>query len=112
MTFADKSVKLLGWGSLVFGAWGIVDPKGLTGLMGDDPEIGRMLGVRDVVVGLTLLGATGPIPLAMRLASDIHDAVRLRERSPLVALSALAVAAWGATALAGSLRPRENRRFA
>lgn len=106
MTFVGSSVKLFGVGSVAFGAWGLVHPKSLTGLLGDDPELGRMLGARDMVVGLALLAAPGfatPLPLAMRLASDLHDAIRLRERSPLVALGAAAIALWGAAALVGSL---------
>jgi hypothetical protein len=105
MKFVDGSVKLFGWGSIAFGAWGLLHPKSLTELLGDDPELGRLLGARDMVVGLALLRAAGPLPLAMRLASDLHDAVRLRERSPMVALGAAAIALWGAAALAGRLMP-------
>jgi hypothetical protein len=105
MNFVDGSVKLFGVGSVAFGVWGLIDPRSLTGLLGDDPELGRLLGARDMVVGLALLSARrAPLPLAMRLASDLHDAIRLRERSPLVALGAAAIAVWGAAALAGSLR--------
>lgn len=103
MAFVDRSVKLFGWGSLGFGAWGLIDPQGLTGLMGDDPELGRLLGVRDAVVGLVLLRSTAPLGLALRLASDLHDAIRLRHRSPLASLGASAIALWGAGALVASL---------
>jgi hypothetical protein len=104
MKFVDGSVKLFGVGSVAFGAWGLIHPNSLTGLLGDDPEWGRMLGARDMVVGLALLTASrSAMPLAMRLASDLHDAIRLRERSPLVALGAAAIALWGAAALGGSL---------
>ena len=72
--------------------------------MGDDPEIGRLLGVRDTIVGAALLKVPGPLPLGMRLVSDLHDAIRLRRRSPRTALGAVAVALWGAAALAGSDR--------
>jgi hypothetical protein len=103
MTFVNGSVKLLGWGSLGFGAWGLIDPKSLTGLMGDDPELGRLLGVRDSIVGLVLLGRAARLGLAMRLASDLHDAIRLRERSPVASAGASMIALWGAAALVGSL---------
>ncbi|MEO8258170.1 MAG: hypothetical protein ABI868_12560 [Acidobacteriota bacterium] len=103
MNFVDGSVKLFGLGSLAFGVWGVVHPRSLTGLMGDDPDLGRMLGARDLIVGAMLLRGGGPLALGMRLASDLHDAIRLRERSPGVALGAAAVAVWGAAALAGSL---------
>ena len=103
MKFVDASVKLFAFGSLAFGAWGVIHPKSLTGLLGDDPELGRLLGARDLVVGAALLKMAGPLPLAMRMASDLHDAIRLRERSPMVALGAAAVALWGAAALVGSL---------
>jgi hypothetical protein len=108
MAFVDTSVKLLGWGSLAFGAWGLIHPRSLTGVMGDDPELGRLLGLRDAIVGVALIEGSGPLPLAMRAASDLHDAVRLRQQSPWVALGALAITAWGAAALAGSLAERDN----
>jgi hypothetical protein len=103
MKFVDRSIKLFALGSLAIGAWGLIHPKSLTALMGDDPELGRLLGARDLVVGVALLKIAGPLPLAMRMASDLHDAIRLRQRSPLVALGAAAVALWGAAALAASL---------
>ena len=103
MTFVDASVKLFAIGSLAFGTWGLIHPKSLTGLLGDDPELGRLLGLRDAVVGVALLRFAGPLPLALRMASDLHDAVRLRERSPVVALGAATIALWGAAAVAGSL---------
>jgi hypothetical protein len=103
MGLVHRSVKLLAWGSLAFGAWGLIHPKSLTGLMGDDPEFGRLLGVRDAVVGVALLAGSGPTPLIMRLASDLHDAIRLRRRSPMAAAGAAVVACWGAAALANRL---------
>jgi hypothetical protein len=103
MRFVDGSVRLFGWGSVAFGAWGLINPKSLTGLLGDDPRWGRLLGARDMVVGVALLTTAGPLPLTMRLASDLHDAIRLRERSPIVALGAAAIALWGAAALAGTI---------
>lgn len=103
MRFVDTSVKLFGLGSVVFGAWGLIHPASLTGLLGDDPALGRRLGARDMVVGLALLTAAAPVPLAMRLACDVHDAIRLRQRSPLVAFGAAVIAVWGAAALVGSL---------
>ena len=96
-------------GSLAFGIWGLIHPKSLTGLLGDDPGLGRPLGLRDAVVGVALLKFDGPLPLAMRIASDLHDAVRLRERSPVVALGAAVVALWGAAAVAGSLVADRHR---
>jgi hypothetical protein len=110
MRFVDGSVTLLGWGSLAFGVWGLIDPGSLTGMMGDDPALGRRLGARDTVVGVTLLTVRGPLPLAMRLASDLHDAIRLRKRSPLVALGAAAISLWGAAALFSSLSTSRQER--
>lgn len=103
MTFVDASVKLFGWGSVVIGTWGLIHPKSLTGLFGDQPELGRLLGARDVAVGMALLTIPGPLPLGMRMASDLHDAIRLRQRSPLVAAGAALVALWGAGALVGCI---------
>jgi hypothetical protein len=108
MRFVDGSVRLFAVGSVAFGAWGLIHPRSLTELLGDDPELGRLLGARDMVVGLALFKSSGPLPLAMRLASDLHDAIRLRERSPMVALGAAAIAVWGAAALAGSLFSRQQ----
>ena len=109
MRFVNASVKLMAMGSLAFGAWGLIHPKSLTGLLGDDPELGRLLGMRDAVVGVALLKFAGPWPLALRMASDLHDASRLRERSPVVALGAAAIALWGAAAVAGTLVADRNR---
>jgi len=102
MTFADASVRLLALGSLAFGTWGLIAPRSLTDLMGDDPSIGRLLGARDLVLGLALLAWPGAVTLTARVVADASDAVRLRERSPRVALGAAAITAWGVAALAAS----------
>ena len=109
MRFVTTSRQLLGWGSLAFGIWGLVAPKSLTSLLGDDPDVGRWLGARDAVVGVGLLGTKGPAPVALRLASDLHDAVRLRHRSPIVALGAAGFALWGAAALTGEIQATRAR---
>ena len=98
MTFVTYSARLLGLGSLVFGGWGLIHPTSLTMLLGDDPSLGRVLGARDAIVGVGLLASGGPVPLALRTVSDLHDAYRLRQRSPLVALGAAGVALWGGLA--------------
>jgi hypothetical protein len=103
MKFVDVSIDLFALGSVAIGTWGLVHPRSLTALLGDDPELGRFLGARDLAVGVALLKMTGPLPLAMRMASDLHDAVRLRERSPVVALGAAVFALWGAAALCSNL---------
>jgi len=110
MGFARTSARVLGWGSVAIGIWGLVHPKSLTRLLGDDPELGRCLGVRDALVGLALLKVPGPLPLGLRLASDLHDAVRLRHRSPTVALGAAGVAVWDSSALAVDLMSNEGDR--
>src|SRR5690242_14933610 len=99
MKFVNSSVQFLGWGSLAIGIWGLVHPRSLTGLIGDDPDLGRPLALRDAVVGVGLLTTGGTWPLAFRIASDVQDAIRLRRRSPIIALGAAAVAAWGVAAL-------------
>jgi hypothetical protein len=105
MTFVRASRRLLGWGSVAFGMWGLVHPRSLTSLMGDDPKVGRWLGFRDTVVGAALLGTSAPWPVGLRLAADVHDAIRLRKRSPGVALGAAGFAAWGAATLAAGVAP-------
>jgi hypothetical protein len=102
-----RSRQILGIGSLVFGAWGLVHPRSLTDLMGDDPGVGRLLGLRDTLVGVALLMYNDPGPLIARMLSDMSDAVRLRDRSPAVAAGALAFAAWsGITAATLANAPR------
>ena len=101
MKFVDTSLKLFGWGSVAIGVWGLIHPKSLTAVMGDDPELGRTLAFRDLVVGVALLKSATPWPLALRISSDVQDAVRLRERSPKVAAGAAGVATWGAVAMVG-----------
>ena len=103
MKFVDTSVKLLGWGSVAIGVWGLIHPKSLTVLMGDDPDLGRPLALRDAVVGVALLKSGKSWALALRVANDVQDAFRLRRRSPMIALGAAAVVAWGVTALAGRM---------
>ena len=98
MDYVSASRRLLGWGSLFFGGWGLIHPESLTRLMGDDPKLGPALGVRDTVVGLLLLGNAGPAPLLARAASDASDAIRLRRRSPSVAAGAVAFGVWAAVA--------------
>jgi hypothetical protein len=110
MRFVDASVKLLGVASLAFGAWGLIHPRSVAALLGDDPRLGRQLGARDTAVGLALLyRVAAPLPLCLRFASDVHDALRLRERSPLIALGAAATAGWGAATLAGALLADRRR---
>jgi hypothetical protein len=104
MNFVDTSIKLLGGGSLVFGVWGLIHPESLTGVMGDDAQLGRRLGIRDTVIGVALLKGAGPVAVSMRCASDLHDAIRLRERSPIVALGAAAIAVWGAATFVATVR--------
>ncbi len=101
MKFVEASLKLLGWGSVAIGVWGLVHPKSLTAAMGDVPELGRTLALRDFVLGVALLKTGTTLPLALRIASDVQDAVRLRERSPKTAAGAAGVAAWGAVVMAG-----------
>ena len=102
MTFVQASTRILGLGSLAFGAWGLLSPRSLTDLMGDDPSVGRLLGARDSAVGLALLSPAGPAALAARVIADASDAVRLRDRSPRVALGAAAFTIWGLAAFLAS----------
>jgi hypothetical protein len=102
MKFLDTSRKLLGWGSVAIGVWGLVHPKSLTTAMGDDSDLGRTLALRDFVVGVALLKTGKTWPLSLRIASDVQDAVRLRERSPKAAAGAVGVAAWAAVVMVGN----------
>jgi hypothetical protein len=105
--FVTLSRVVLGAGSLAFSAWGLIDPKGMAGALGDDPGVARPLAIRDGVIGVALLHPRGgTLPLLARIAADISDAVRLARRSPKVAAGALAFAAWSGATLALMQRRR------
>ena len=100
MDFVKTSTRLLGIGSLAFGVWGLIDPRSLTDLMGDDPRLGRPLGARDAAIGIALLAwPDRATPLVARMAADASDAMRLQRRSPRVAAGAAAFVAWSALTL-------------
>jgi len=93
---------LLTAGSLAFGAWGLINPRGMARAAGDRPRAASWMGVRDTLVGAALMRYGGPVPLLARAAADAGDAFRLRRKSPGVAAGALVFALLGvATALAG-----------
>ena len=75
--------------------------------MGDDPVLARPLGVRDAAIGAALLYSGGLLPLLLRTAADVSDAVKLRHRSPKTAAAALAFGIWSA-ATATALRRLEG----
>ena len=104
MPLIDTSVRLVAYGSIALGTWGLIHPRSLTRLMGDDEGLGRWLGARDILVGAALLRFQGPLPVAVRAASDLHDAIRLQRRSPITAVGAAGVAIWGAMVFGARLR--------
>jgi branched-subunit amino acid permease len=108
MSFVDDSIKLLGLGSLFFGAWGLVHPKSIGELTGDGTQASRQLGMRDTVIGLGLFTPVSPVAVAARCASDAHDAIRLREKSPAIALIAAVTVVWDAAVLVELLRARRS----
>jgi hypothetical protein len=108
MSFTQLSRVLLSAGSLGFGAWGLLQPRGLARAMGDRPDIAPWIGVRDSLIGAALIRYPGPLPLLARVAADASDAVRLRRRSPGVAATALGLVVWGA--LAAAAIGRKGRR--
>ena len=74
---AQGATRLLGLLSLGMGA-GLVAPRGVGRLLGLDDErpwLIRAIAVRDVTIGLGLLGAPGPVPwLRAQAAADVLDA--------------------------------------
>ena len=106
MTLTGCARWLLTAGSLAFGAWGLINPRGLARAAGDRTGTASLMGVRDTLVGAALMRYGGPVPLLVRAVADAGDAIRLRRRSPGVAAAALAFAVLGvATAVAGMKRP-------
>lgn len=93
----SPSRQLLAAGSIAIGAWGVLAPRQVARLMGDDPALARRLAVRDLIIGVALMRSRGPLALLFRAASDGADALRLRRRSPLTATAALAVGVWSLT---------------
>ena len=61
---------------------------------GGRPGLGRLLGTRNLIVGVALFRIPDLMLLAVRLASDLHDAIRLRKRRTMVALGTAAIAMW------------------
>lgn len=108
MAFLDESIKLLGLGSLFFGAWGLVHPSSIGALTGDGPQASRQLGIRDTVIGVGLFTPASPVAVAARCASDAHDAVRIRTKSPAIALIAAVTVVWDAAVLVELLRARRS----
>jgi hypothetical protein len=110
MDFVRTSTRLLGIGSLAFGVWGLIDPRSLTSLMGDDPRLGRPLAARDAAIGVALLTwPDRPLPLVARMAADSSDTMRLARRSPLVATGAAAFVAWSALTVVAQWAHRAQR---
>lgn len=106
MTVIGVSRGLLTAGSLGFGLWGLVDPKGLARAAGDTRGTASAMGVRDTLVGTALMRYGGPVPLLTRAVADISDAIRLRHRSPRVAAGALAFAVLAVVTAAASMKGR------
>jgi hypothetical protein len=99
--------RIIGWASLGFAAAGLVAPQ-LTarGLGLPSRGWGRVIGVRDLALGVALVRGAGPTGLAVRAACDVADAGLVVRRQRLVALGALASGAFAAgTALAAGRLP-------
>ena len=99
----------IGWVSLTICAAGVIAPRTLATLLGDEASLARPLALRDGAIGLAVLQSRGPLPLLLRTAADVIDAHRLRRRSPLVAAGALS---FGLLALATAIAPAVRQRRA
>lgn len=91
---ADTSRRLIAVSCVALGICGVVAPRPMARLLGDEPDIARRLAARDLVIGFVLLRSRSPVPLMVRALADASDAMRLRERSPLVAVGALLFGLW------------------
>ena len=80
----------LAYGSIAVGLAGVLAPRAVARMFGDNPDLARSLAIRDGIIGVALLQVPGVAPLAARSLADFDDALRLRERSPLVAAGAFA----------------------
>jgi hypothetical protein len=97
----------LALGSIGVGAWGLLAPRQLARLMGDNPVLARPLAVRDAMIGIALLRSSGAAPLCIRALAAFSDAVRLRNRSPMAAAGALGFGVWSlATVVLGFGTPK------
>jgi hypothetical protein len=100
----------LAYGSIAIGLAGVLAPRAIARLFGDNPDLARSLAIRDGIIGIALLRVPGIAPLAARSLADFDDAARLRERSPLVAAGAFATGlAAIAVAIASSTTTRRRR---
>jgi hypothetical protein len=97
---------LIALGSLAIGGWGLVAPRQLARLMGDDEALARPLAARDAAIGIALLESRSTLPLFCRAGADLTDAFRLRHRSPWTAAAALVSASWSLATVAFSHRCR------
>ena len=100
----------LAYGSIALGVAGVLAPRALARLFGDNPDLARSLAIRDGIIGIALLQLPGIAPLAARTLADFDDAARLRERNPLVAAGAFATGLTAmAVAIASSTTTRRRR---
>lgn len=101
-TFHHLSTIVLGVGSLAFGAWAVARPAAFAAFMGSDPAMGRMTGVRDLVIGSAILRRRDPTAFAMRALADVWDASTVRRSR--VATGALGFSLWAGAAAASATR--------
>lgn len=92
-------------GSFTIAAGALVAPRTFGRLSGVGPGTARLLGLRDVVVGVALLRVGGPGPLLARGLSDGADALALIRRRPAIATFAAASAMANLAGAVAARRP-------
>lgn len=93
MDALDRTLQVvLGGGSLLFGAWGLLRPESLGRLMGASESDALGLGFRDAAAGTAIAVAPGPVSYGLRAAFDVSDAVRFGTAKPGVGVGALGFA--------------------
>lgn len=97
--FFKSSAVVLGLGSMAFGIWAVARPDDFASYMGSDPSMGRLTGVRDLVIGAAILARPGPATFVARAAADSWDAATVSK--PHISRGAAAFGAW-ALAAAGT----------
>ena len=94
--FRSRSAAVLGWGSIAFAAWALVNPRSFAGFMGTAPATARLTGVRDLAIGSALVLWSARWAFLLRASADAWDASTVAK--PNVARGAALFSAWATAA--------------
>ena len=106
--FRRRSAVVLGWGSIAFAGWALVNPRGFAGFMGTAPATARLTGVRDLAIGSALALWPDRWAFLLRASADAWDASTVAK--PNVGRGAALFSAWATAAAAlPTASPRMRR---